>query len=57
MFLIILDDKDQAMIPNTANKVVSSLPEAASYLGAVKQFLKSVVREIRTLHCVGIGGG
>jgi hypothetical protein len=40
-----------------ATKAGASLREAESHRYAVNQFLKSVVREIRTLRSVGAGGG
>ena len=41
----------------TATEAVASLSEASAISCAVKQPLKSVVREIRTLRSVGAGGG
>src|SRR5271167_3966826 len=48
---------DQGTVPAATTKAVSPLPGAASYRHAVKQLLKSVVREICTLRSVGAGGG
>jgi hypothetical protein len=48
---------DQRTVSVTATKAVSTLSGATGYRCAVKQFLKSVVREIRTLRSVGTGGG
>ena len=44
------------IIPFVATKVVS-LSVGVVYCCALKQFLMSVVREIRTLGSVGTGGG
>ena len=40
-----------------ASKAAASLPEAASTRSAVKQLLKSAMREICTLGSVGAGDG
>jgi hypothetical protein len=48
---------NQAAVSVTATKAISPVPGVAGYRGAVNQFSKSVVREIRTLRSVGAGGG
>ena len=47
----------KARYPVAATTLTSPASGAASTRGAVNQFPKSVVREIRTLRCVGAGGG
>ena len=48
---------NQAAVSTTAAKAVASLFEASALSCAVKQPLKSIVREICTLRSVGAGGG
>jgi hypothetical protein len=48
---------DQGTRPAATTKAVSPLQGVASYRHTVKQLLKSVVRQIRTLRSVGAGGG
>src|SRR5258708_7479719 len=48
---------DQRTVPAATTKAVSPLQGTASYRHTVKQLLKSVVRQIRTLRSVGAGGG
>jgi hypothetical protein len=48
---------DQAAESVTATKAIPPVPGVAGYRGAVNQFSKSVVREIRTLRSVRAGGG
>ena len=48
---------DQGAVSDTATKAGYSLWEAPVICCAVNQLLKSVVPEIGTLRCVGVGGG
>ena len=48
---------DQGTIPAATTKAASPLQGTASYRPTVRQLLKSVVRQIRTLRSVGAGGG
>src|SRR5258707_15375325 len=48
---------NQGTVPSATTKAVSPLQGTASYRHTVKQLLKTVVRQIRTLRSVGAGGG
>jgi len=49
--------ENQGTISVAATEACTSLSEVTGYGRVVNQWLKSVVREIRTLRYVGIGGG